>query len=230
MGSLELSTNGFLAPAVRLDDAQLASAEAIAAAPLPVLAQADAQFLAQCLRMLDTLPRRKDDDVSGQLRVRAYEIAIGATPKEAVEFMVTEALRTCKFFPSTSECVEILSRWSRNDEALRERQRAEVAARHERQARFDDAMRRLSTNQCTPDEIARLPARWKEMAETYGYLRREDDGSYSQRSVTVPCRSISAPRSYAAAACRECQDVGRILTIEGDEIDCPGCCTSEHQT
>ncbi|WP_288803896.1 hypothetical protein [uncultured Novosphingobium sp.] len=79
--------------AVRLTDSQLAAAEAVAAAPLPALVPADGQFFAQCLLMLDALPRQKTDTLGGKLRIRAYEIAIGNRPKEAIEFLVTELER-----------------------------------------------------------------------------------------------------------------------------------------
>jgi hypothetical protein len=215
------STNSHSALAVRLTDSQLAAAEAIAAAPLPALVAADTQFFAQCLRLLDTLPRRKDDDVGGQLRVRAYELAIGTRSRAELEFMVTHALRNCKFFPSTSECVEILSRWFRDDEAVKERNRAETAARHERQARFDEAMRWLCRGECDQVEIDALPQRWKEMAVTYGHLQRDDDGRFVLRP-TAPTPEPEKP-ARPAPRCTNCQDIGRILTIEGEEADCPAC-------
>ena len=89
--SAESSKNAPLA--VRLTDSQLAAAEAVAAAPLPALVPADGQFFAQCLLMLDALPRQKTDTLGGKLRIRAYEIAIGNRPKEAIEFLVTELER-----------------------------------------------------------------------------------------------------------------------------------------
>lgn len=153
----------------------------VAAAPLPALVQADGQFFAKCLRMLDALPRQKTDTLGGELRVRAYEIAIGQRPKEAIEFLVTEALRNCKFFPSTSECNEILSRWERNDDALRAKRQAEASVRWERQARLDEAMARLASGDCDQAEIDALPERWKEIAETRSYLWRHPDGSYTAR-------------------------------------------------
>jgi len=194
---------------------------AIATMPLPPLATGDAQFLDRCLRMLTTLPRRKDDEVTGKLRVRAYELAIGTYPKSALEFLVAEALRTCRFFPSTSECVEILGRWERNDEALRSRRSAELAVRREQQARFDEAMRRLAAEASDQSEIDALPERWKRMAETYGYLWREEDGSYVLRSARS--RQLPEPVQRAEPSCGMCQDIRRVLTLEGVEADCPSC-------
>lgn len=167
-------------PAPRLSDEELAVALAASKAQLPALALPDNQFLAKCLRMMTTLPRRKDDSVTGLLRVRAYQLAIGGFPCLALEYLVTEALRTCKFFPSTSECVDILRGWQRNDGALRAKRAAEHAVRQERQARFDDALRRLTTGDCTQAEVDALPAGWKAIFETRGFLRLHD-GAYTLR-------------------------------------------------
>jgi len=179
--SSALSTSASSAPPARLSDAELVAVEAVAAAPLPELASCDGQFLAKCLRMLDTLPRRKDDVVGGEVRVRAYELAIGQRPKAAIEFLVTEALRNCRFFPSTSECVEILKRWERRDAAVQEQRQAAISSRHERQARFEDAMTRLAAGEASQDEIDAMPDYWKRVGETRSLLWRCDCGSYVLR-------------------------------------------------
>jgi hypothetical protein len=153
----------------------------VAAAPLPALEKADELFIAQILRMMDVLPRRPDDDVGGKLRHRAYELAIGQYPRQALEFLVTEALRDSKFFPSTSECVAIMGRWRRDDAAIRSKLAAGVAARHERQARFDDALGRLAAGECDQVEIDAMDDWTKQVAETRGHLRREEDGTYTSR-------------------------------------------------
>ncbi|MFT4056741.1 MAG: hypothetical protein QM681_19710 [Novosphingobium sp.] len=184
----------------------------------------DDQFFAQCLLMLDALPRRRDDELSGKLRVRAYQIAIGQRPKDAIEFMVTEALRTCRFYPSTSECVEILGRWERADDALHQRQRAISAVRWEKQARFDEMMARLAAGDVDQVEIDALPVSWLEVGETRGHLRRTDDDRYVSRvGATAAAMPVAEAPARTGPACRTCQDVHRILTMEGDEVDCPDC-------
>ncbi|EJL21910.1 hypothetical protein [Novosphingobium sp. AP12] len=165
----------------RLSNDQFAAALVVAAAPLPALEMADDVFLAQILRMMDVLPRRADDTVGGKLRHRAYELAIGRYPRQAMEFLVTEALRDSKFFPSTSECVAIMGRWRRDDAATRSKLAAGVAARHERQARFDELMRKLAAGECDQAEIDALDDWSKQVGETRGHLRREEDGTYVSR-------------------------------------------------
>ncbi|TDW65366.1 hypothetical protein EDF57_103550 [Novosphingobium sp. PhB55] len=168
-------------PAVRLSNDELAAAMVVAAAPLPVLEMADEVFLAQILRMMDMLPRRPDDSVGGKLRHRAYELVIGRYPRQALEFLATEALCSCKFYPSTTECVEILARWRRDDDASRAKLAASTAAHRERQARFDDAMARLDEGAATQAEIDAMPEQWKSVGETRSYLWRHSDGSYTAR-------------------------------------------------
>ncbi|MED5545781.1 MAG: hypothetical protein VYD90_11070 [Pseudomonadota bacterium] len=188
--SLAPSMPAYSAPAPRLSDSQLAAAEAVAAAPLPALELADDQFFLQCLRIMDTLPRQKTDDLTGELRLQAYEIAIGSRPKDAMEFLVSQALRTCRFFPSPFECIEILGRWERNDDALRERRRADAAARSERSARYNEAMTRLATGEATQDEIDAMPDRWKRIGETRSLLWRCDCGSYVLRPRPAPHKPL----------------------------------------
>lgn len=166
---------------MRLSNEELASAIVVAAAPLPALEMADTVFLAQILRMMDVLPRRADDSVGGKLRHRAYELVISRYPRQALEFLATEALRACKFYPSTTECVEILARWRRDDDAVRSKLAASTAVRHERQARFDGAMARLAAGEASQAEIDAMPEQWKSVGETRSYLWRHEDGSYTAR-------------------------------------------------
>lgn len=170
-----------VAPVARLSDDELAAAMVVAAAPLPALEMADNVFLAQILRMMDMLPRRPDDSVGGKLRHRAYELVIGRYPRQALEYLATEALQSCKFYPSTTECVEILTRWRRDDDAVRSKLAAGTAVRRERQARFDDAMKRLSAGKVSQAEIDAMPERWRSVGETRAYLWRHEDGSYTAR-------------------------------------------------
>lgn len=196
MGSLDLSTRPSPAGDLRLSNEQLASAVVVAAAPLPALEMADGPFLAQILRMMDVLPRRADDTVGGKLRHRAYELTLGRYPRQALEFLVTEALRTSKFFPSTSECVEIMTGWQRDDHEVKEKLAARIAVRRERQARFDDTLARLARGECDQAEIDALDEWTKDVAETRGHLRREDDGAYpgSTTSTSLPrTRSRTRP-------------------------------------
>ncbi|MBO9724329.1 MAG: hypothetical protein J7530_08140 [Novosphingobium sp.] len=65
--------------------------------------------------------------------------------------------------------------------AAREQRRAEAAAQRERQAKFEDAMAKLSRGESDQAEIDALPDYWKQVGETRGYLRRHANGTYGAR-------------------------------------------------
>lgn len=121
----------------RLDDATLARVEAIARSPLPPPEPCDRRTLDQALRMmLAVLPRRQADEISGELFVAAYERQLGGYPNDAIQMLCDEAIRTRKWFPTVSECLEILSEWRRNDEEVRRRLEAHYRLRREQDARY----------------------------------------------------------------------------------------------
>ena len=166
----------------RLDDAMLAAVEALAAAPLPAPEPCDREHFNQCLRvMLAVLPKRNSDDVSGKLLISAYQKKLGNFPKDQISYLADQATMRCEWFPSIAECLSIMQGWERNDDAVRVRREATIAARWEHQARFDETMNRLATGDCDQAEIDALPLSWREVGETRGYLWRNADSSYTAR-------------------------------------------------
>ncbi len=209
----------------RLSDAMLAKAEAIANAPLPALAPCGEEHLAKVLRtLLAVLPKRGSDEVSGALLIEAYEAKLGGYSREQISFLGDQAMERCQWFPSIAECYKIIEGWERGDDHIRLQRRAAAAARHERQARFDDMMARLAAGNVVQAEIDALPDSWKAVGETRAYLRVDDDGCYVSRvgATAAPAPVTEAP-ARPGPACRTCQDVRRILTMEGNEVDCPNC-------
>lgn len=166
----------------RLDDVTLAQAQAIAVAPLPAPETSGDQHVVKCIRvLLAALPKRNSDDVSGELLIKAYQRKLASYPKDQINYLSDKVLERCQWFPTIAECVEIMAGWQRDDEAIRTRNRAAAAVRREMEARYDDVMAHLAEGECSQDEIDALPARWKEIADTRGYLRRNEDGSYAAR-------------------------------------------------
>lgn len=115
--------------------------------------------------------------------MRAYSIVIGSYPTEAIEYLTGKALRDCQFFPSPSECLAILKTWARNDPAFRAKIEAQTAVRLERQARFDDLMRRLERSEVDQTEVDALNERTRRIAFDRGYLRRVPDGGFAVRGA-----------------------------------------------
>lgn len=158
----------------RLDDRRLEAVEAIARLPVPALAPAPEDHFLRCMRTLRLLPTRTDDDLSGELRLALYRKHFGRQPAEALSFLVEHATLECRFFPTPQECKAILDRWNRTDGPWRAHQLAQHRARQERQARFDDVMRRFQLGEVTQEEADALPERWRRIAATRGFLRDAD--------------------------------------------------------
>lgn len=123
----------------RLDDFTLAEVEKIAAAPLPALPTCDERTFGQILRMmLAALPRRQADDISGELFVAAYERQLGHMSRPQAEHMMDKALRTCRWFPTIAECLELAGDWRRRDDATARKGKAQALASGEYRERHRD--------------------------------------------------------------------------------------------
>jgi hypothetical protein len=170
----------------------------IASSPLPPLAHCDEAHFLQGLRILwAALPKRATDKLSGKLMAEGYKLKLMHLPREAIDFMVGEALSS-RFFPSIAECEEIVGRWKRSDGLTKAR--AETLARGERQARFDDLMRRLDAREVGQAEINALPERTRRIAEDRGLLRRLPDGTHAPRPrQTGADRAITPAEALSGA-------------------------------
>jgi len=204
----------------RTEPMTLAQARQIADARLPVLAACSEQHFGECFRvLLATLPKRNSDEVSGQLLMRAYLGKLGGFPNEQISYLCDRVLERCQWFPSIAECLTILAEWKRDDDALRLQERAKSFVFWDNQARFEDTMAALARGDVTQKEIDGLPKNWREIAETRGLLWLHDDGRYTLRqSNPAPVRQQLTDQTHRR--CATCQDVGRILTLEGEEVAC----------
>lgn len=168
---------------VRLDDQMLAAVEKLANLPLPALQPCDDRHFAQCIRiMLATLSKRNSDDLSGDLLLAAYRRILGHHPREAIDYLCLEVLARCKWFPSIAECSEILAGWKRKDN----RPIAAARARHERQARLEEAMVALERGELTGEQIGAMPERFLQIALTRGLVWFDPDGTYRPRPLRRP--------------------------------------------
>lgn len=124
----------------RLDDQQLAMVRRIADAPLPSLPPANERDVGKCLRaMLAVLPRQQSDELSGELFVEVYLRQLGDMPGPKVVYMMDQAIRQCRWFPTVAECLEIASGWRRVDaDTMR---RAKASERYNREMRARDPIR-----------------------------------------------------------------------------------------
>lgn len=158
----------------RLDDQTLAMVEALAKSPLPALPACDENHFLKSMRALSLLPRKADDELKGELRVALYQRMIGHHPREAISFLVEQALAECDWFPTPAQCIAIIGRWRRSDDPVRLRNVAQSRARAELQFRFDEILTRLESRSMNQAEIDALPDRMKRIGEERGFLRIVD--------------------------------------------------------
>lgn len=171
---------------VRLDDRQLEATTALANSPLPALPRCSDDQFNKSMRALSMLPRRGDDDTTGELRVEIYQAMLGHYPNAAIRFMSATALAELEWFPSPKQCLDILGRWKRNDGEGQKRTRAAAMVRAEQKARFDDTMGALERREFDQGQIDALPERIRSIGAERGFLRLHDDGVYRARIVPVP--------------------------------------------
>lgn len=190
----------------RLDDSALALVDAMAALPIPSQLPASERTIAGALKAMNVLPRRKDDDVMGETRVRIYAALLWSYPDEALSFLWKTAVVECRFFPTPGECIAILNRWTRSDDAVTLHQQAKHRASKERQARFDEARLRLrrtcwgiTCGDVTDEEIANWPEAWLRIFETEGWLRRREDGSHFLLIQAAPAETTETPTASERA-------------------------------
>ena len=182
-GSIDLAPVLALPALTRLDDRQLAVVDHIAGLPVPVLPPAEEDFFLKCMRTLRLLPGRGDDEVSGGLRLNLYRRHFGHLSREALAYLTDRATLTCRWFPTPAECVDILKGWERSDDPARAIRRAKALSRHERQARFEEAMSDLRFGRATQEQVDAMPDRWKDIGVTRGHLWPE---TFKLRPVRPP--------------------------------------------
>lgn len=169
----------------RLTDSMMARVQEIARADLPRLSPCEADYLLGIVRSLSTMPRRADDDLSGELRLAHFKRDFGHYPRAAITFLHDTVRRECTFYPSPKECFEILDRWQRNDGAYKARELARQRVANERMARHADAMKSLEQRSLSQTEIDALPTNWKLQAVERGCLWRWPDGRFTVRKDTA---------------------------------------------
>lgn len=159
----------------RLDDQTLAMVEAMANTPLPALASCPDNKFTQAMRYLAaSLPSRATDDLAGELRFEAYRRTLGHLPAEAIGFLTGEALRTCRWFPTIAECLEMAAGWSRGDTG--ERSRAAGIVEKERRERWNDLRRAVRSGEMPKDAIEALPDRVKRALDNDNLIRVDGQG------------------------------------------------------
>lgn len=152
----------------------------LARAQLPAIVPCDAAHFDKCMSFMDAaLPRRKQDGASGKLRAAAERRALANFSAEAMSYLAKQAVERCQWFPTISECLTILEEWKQPEIEIK--RRAELIARNELNARLDENMDALKRGKLDGEQIAALPARHRDIAQTRGLIYADPDGTYRPR-------------------------------------------------
>ena len=166
----------------RLDEETMGQLRAILACPEPPVEHCDGKVFGQVMRSLSILPRKADDEITGELRVHLYRRMLGTYPTAVISFLCEEVLRRCKWFPSIAECIEIIADFPGGlTDLAKGKAIAAARIRFETQARFEEAMAKLKARAMPQADIDAMPLFWRQAGETSGFLKVEPDGRYVAR-------------------------------------------------
>lgn len=147
----------------------------IASSPLPALPPSDERHFNQCIRIMSAaLPKRAVDDVSGELLLGIYQRQLGAYSNEEISFLTDQATRTRKWFPTIAECIEIIGKWRRDDEALRRKFKArDLVAAEERKREQERLVVPPDAPRIPQNEINQMPLEMRQLGLKIGHITQE---------------------------------------------------------
>lgn len=187
-------------------------------APLPAPLTCTDEHFARCMKSLDILPRRADDN-GGALRFKLYRAKLGGYSDDALAFLVSKGLEQFHFFPSIAECVKLLATFPNREIAEGRKGRAKLLIEGEMQARLSEVLDRLRANEMTQAEIDALPDRWKSIAETKMLLWGWPDGRYTRRHTREEMDAMSEERREEVRAANRAMQAewDRIVTAQSEQ-------------
>lgn len=162
-----------------MDDKTLCRVRDIANAPLPPEPAADPRHFGQCLRiLLAVLPKRSQDELSGELFIAAYQRKLGHFSNAGMSYLADKAMDKCQWFPTIAECLEIMEGYWRQDDLWQRRNFARELDQRERSARNREelAARRIEHAKMTQADVDVLPEGLKRIGLRAGYLIEGEDG------------------------------------------------------
>ena len=157
-----------------LTDDQFNQVKAIAKAALPSLPpQTDAAF-AKALKILDTLPRRKDDKDTGKLRFNLYRTCLSHLSEPQLWWVVNRAVTTCDWYPSVKQLLDIAALWERRDEATEALRLAKLLVNREVNRRLREQSRKAPAPPLTQEVVDAMAPELRGMGLKLGYLIEQD--------------------------------------------------------
>lgn len=128
--------------------------------------------------MLAVLPKRSQDELSGELFVAAYQRKLSQFSNAGISHLADKAMEKCQWFPTIAECLEIMEGYWRQDEPWQRRNLAREIDQRERSARNRDelAMRRVNEREMTQADVDTLPDGLKRIGLRSGWLFEDESG------------------------------------------------------
>lgn len=125
--------------------------------------------------MLAVLPKRSQDELSGELFIAAYQRKLGHLSNDAISHIADKAMEKCHWFPTIAECLEFMDNYWRNDAdtALRARLR-DIEAKESRARTLDDLARQRKA--ITQDDVNSLDGTLQRIGVAKGWLVPGPDG------------------------------------------------------
>ena len=125
----------------RLDDQQMQMVSSIAKAELPSPVPTDDRHFAACMKALSILPRRRDDEATGEVRLKIFRSTMGHLAREQLDWLTREAVKSFEWFPSVKQLLDLAEKWTRADEAVEARRLAKKRMNAEIQYRIREQSR-----------------------------------------------------------------------------------------
>ena len=106
----------------RLDNPTMRALRDFYRSPPPPEPPASGQTFAECMRtMRACLPTRPADELDGQLMLAMYHHHLGKFSAAALDMLAKRTTRDCRWFPTISECLEVLADYRRADDETERR-------------------------------------------------------------------------------------------------------------
>lgn len=158
-----------------LSDEQFEQVKAIAKADVPPLPRIGPNAMSEALTLLDSsLPRRKSDDATGELRLRAYRECLSHLRADEMWWTVREAIKRCQFFPTVKELLDIAEGWQRRDDATEAHRLARLLASREVNRRLVAQSRKAPAPPLTQEFIDKMDPEMRSLGLKLGHLIERD--------------------------------------------------------
>lgn len=138
--------------------------------------------------MSATLPTKNLDEESGRKRVAVYARILGGYSEHAIAKMALVACSTLRWFPTPSECLEIIAK---HEDPPTPRERALTVCHGFAQRQFEAFRASLKAGDASAELLDGVPDQWKRICVEQGYLRwSKADGftiepRYAARTTTT---------------------------------------------